>query len=353
MERSVADGRRRSHNAWKLTFGASRMKSAPWAVVARAALVLLAATSPVAAQPATNLPHIAYVWLFNQGPSAPYAESFSARMTELGWVDGRNIKIEYRDAHGDEAELDAIMEELVRNKVNVIVAMCTPEAVSARKFTTTIPIVMASTGDPVNAGLVQSLAHPGGNITGLSAMSLPLSAKRVDLLKEAFPRLTQVTVLWNPERTDNVAEIKTMREAAARLGLKFQSDEVRTRDELTIALDAISWDGTQSLLDATDPLIGAEAPAIAKRAAKLKLPMLSLDRAYVGAGGLMSYGPDYRKLHRRAADYVDKILKGAKPGDMPIEQPTNFELVINKKVVDALGVTIPYSVLIQASEIIE
>ena len=329
------------------------MRAAPWAIVATAALALSAANITTAAQPAGKVPHIAYVWLFNQGPSAPYAENFRERMSELGWVDGRNIKIEYLDARGSDDGLDAIMQELVRNKVDVIVAMCTPEAASAKKFTTTIPIVMASTGDPVKAGLVQSLSHPGGNITGLSAMSPPLSAKRVGLLKETFPKLTQITALWNPGRPDNVPEIKAMQEAAALLGIKFQSDEVRTRDELAIQLDAIGWDGTQSLLDASDPLIGSETRTIAERAAKLKLPTISGDRSYVVAGGLMSYGPDYRKLHRRAADYVDKILKGAKPGDLPIEQPTNFELVINKKAAIALGVTIPYSVLIRADEVIE
>jgi putative ABC transport system substrate-binding protein len=231
--------------------------------------------------------------------------------------------------------------------------MCTPEALSAKKFTSTIPIVVAATGDPVKAGLAQSMSHPGGNVTGVSAMSLPLSAKRVDLLKQTFPKLTQTTVLWNPSRPDNTPEVKTMQEAAARVGLKFQSDEVRSRDELTVKLDAIGWDGTQSLLNSGDSLLASEARVIAERANKLKIPALFEDRYFVEMGGLMSYGPDMRQLHRRAADYVDKILKGAKPGDLAIEQPTKFELVISKKAAKALGVTIPATVLLQADEVIE
>jgi putative ABC transport system substrate-binding protein len=274
-------------------------------------------------------------------------------MTELGWVEGKNIQADYIDAGGNRAKLDEIMEGLVRDKVDLIVAMCTPEALSAKKFTTTIPVVMAATGDPVAAGLVASLAHPGGNITGVSMMSLPLSAKRVELLKQAFPKLTQTTVLWNPARPDNAPEVNSMQDAATRLGLKFQSDEARSRDELSIKLDAVSWDGTQSLLNAGDPLLGTEARAITDRAAKMKIPALYDDRIYVDAGGLMSYGADQDKLHRRAADYVDKILKGAKPGDLPIEQPTNFLLVINKRAAKALGLTIPNSILVQANDVIE
>jgi putative ABC transport system substrate-binding protein len=323
------------------------------AFAALAASALLVASFPAAAQQATKVPRIAYVWLADSGPSAPYAESFRARMAELGWIEGRNIQASYIDAGGSRTKLDAIMEGLVRDKVDLIVAMCTPEALSAKKFTSTIPVVMAATGDPVAAGLVESLARPGGNVTGVSSMSLPLSAKRVELLKQAFPKLTQTTVLWNPARPDNAPEVKTMQDAAARLGLKFQSDETRSHDELAVKLDAIGWDGTQSLLNAGDPLLGSETRLIAERAAKLKIPALFEDRYYVESGGLMSYGPDFRKMHQHAADYVDKILKGAKPGDLPIEQPTHFELVINKRAAKALGVTIPNSVLLQADEVID
>jgi putative ABC transport system substrate-binding protein len=328
-----------------------RILSRAFAVLA--AFAILAASFPASAQQATKVPRIAYVWLASAGPSAPYADAFRGRMAELGYVEGKNIQASYIDAGGNRAKLDEIMEGLVRDKVDLIVAMCTPEALSAKKFTTTIPVVMAATGDPVVAGLVESLAHPGGNITGISGMSMPLSAKRVDLLKQAFPKLTQTTVLWNPARPDNKPEVKTMQDAAARLGLRFQSDEVRSRDEIAVKLDAIGWDGTQSLLNSGDPLLDSEFLAIAERAAKLKIPALFEDRFYVEMGGLMSYGPNLRKMHQRAADYVDKILKGAKPGDLAIEQPTHFELVINKRAAKALGVTIPNSVLLQADEVIE
>ena len=330
------------------------MKTIARAFIVLATVALVAYAFPAAAQPAaTKVPRIAYVWLANAGPSAPYADSFRTRMAELGWIEGKNIQVSYVDAGGSPAKLDEIMEGLVRDKVDLIVAMCTPEAKSAKKFTTTIPIVMAATGDPVAAGLVESLAHPGGNVTGVSMMSLPLSAKRVELLKQAFPKLTQTTVLWNPARPDNVGEVKTMQEAATKLGLKFQSDEARSRDELAVKLDAIGWDGTQSLLNAGDPLLGSEARIIAERASKLKIPALFEDRFFVESGGLMSYGANLRKLHARAADYADKILKGAKPGDLPIEQPTQFELVINKRTAKAMGITIPNVVLLQASEVIE
>jgi len=329
------------------------MQTAVRVLIAIVAIALSVAASPAPAQQATKVPRIAYVWMFGQGPSAPYADAYRERMAELGYVEGKTMQSEYIDAGGSGPKLDAIMERLVRDKVDIIVAMCTPEALSAKKFTTTIPIVVAATGDPVKAGLAQSMSHPGGNVTGVSAMSLPLSAKRVDLLKQTFPKLTQTTVLWNPSRPDNTPEVKTIQEAAARVGLKFQSDEVRSRDELTVKLDAIGWDGTQSLLNSGDSLLASEARVIAERANKLKIPALFEDRYFVEMGGLMSYGPDMRQLHRRAADYVDKILKGAKPGDLAIEQPTKFELVISKKAAKALGVTIPATVLLQADEVIE
>ena len=329
------------------------MQTAARATIAIVAIALAAASPPALAQPATKIPRVAYVWMFGQGPSAPYADAYRERMAELGYVEGKTIQSEYIDAGGSAPKLDAIMERLVRDKVDIIVAMCTPEALAAKRFTTTIPIVVAATGDPVKASLAQSMSHPGGNVTGVSAMSLPLSAKRVDLLKQSFPKLTQTTALWNPSRPDNTPEVRTMQEAAARVGLKFQSDEVRSRDELTVKLDAIGWDGTQSLLNSGDSLLASEARVIAERANKLKIPALFEDRYFVEMGGLMSYGPDLRVLHRRAADYVDKILKGAKPGDLAIEQPTKFELVINKKTAKALGVTIPATVLLQADQVIE
>src|SRR4029453_11210984 len=222
------------------------MKIVLRAILSLATVVVGAGAPGAAAQAAPKLPRVAYVWLVSEGPSGPYSESFRERMGQLGWIDGKNFVLEHRDAHGNPKELDAIMEALVQSKVDIIVAMCTPEGLSAKKFTTTIPIVMAATGDPVAAGLAQSLARPGGNVTGVSGLQLELSAKRVGLLKETVPKLTQATVLWNPGRPENRLEVKAMQDAGAQLGVKVRSSEIRSRDELAIQLDAIGWDGTQA-----------------------------------------------------------------------------------------------------------
>jgi putative ABC transport system substrate-binding protein len=315
-------------------------------------LVSCAAASGARAQPSRPV-RIGYVWLFGEGPAAPYAESFRARLAELGWTEPRRAVIEYRDAHGSRTELDRTMQQLVESRVDVIVAMCTPEALAARKFTSTIPIVMAATGDPVTPGLVRSLAQPAGNVTGISGMQLELSARRVALLKEAFPHLRRARVLWNPSRPDNRAEVRTMQDAAAQLGLTLASSEVHSRVELAAELEALGWDGTEAILNAGDSLLASERRAVVARAAQLRLPSLYDDRAYAQDGGLMSYGADMRQMHRRAAEYVDRILKGAKPADLPIEQPTRFSLVVNQRVARQIGLTIPQVILRQAAEIIE
>jgi putative ABC transport system substrate-binding protein len=323
------------------------------ALFALAIVTMLASAPGALAEGAPKLPRVAYVWLASEGPSAPYTDAFRDRMGQLGWIDGKTFVLEHRDAHGSLTELDAIMQALVQSRVDLIVAMCTPEGLSARKFTSTIPIVMAATGDPVAAGLAESFARPGGNVTGVSGMMLELSAKRVGLLKEAFPKISQVTAFWNPVRPDNRTEIKTMQDAGTRLAINIQSTEVRTHVELAAQLDAIGWDGTQAILTTGDTLVTSERVAIAERAAKLRLPAIYEDRVYVEAGGVMSYGPNVRNMHRRAAEFVDKILKGAKPGDLAFEQPTKFEFIINNKVAKALGMTIPQSVLVQADEVIQ
>jgi putative tryptophan/tyrosine transport system substrate-binding protein len=329
------------------------MKPVARVLFALAIVTLLAGAPRAAAETTSKLPRIAYVWLASEGPSAPYTDAFRERMGQLGWTDGRTFVLEFRDAHGSLTELDAIMQALVQSKVDIIVAMCTPEGLSARKFTNTIPIVMAATGDPVAAGLAESFARPGGNVTGISGMMLELSAKRVGLMKEAFPKIKQVTAFWNPVRTDNRIEVKTMQDAGSRLAINVQSVEVRTHVELAAQLDAIGWDGTQAILTTGDTLVTSERATIAERAAKLGLPAIYDDRVYVEAGGIMSYGPNVRNMHRRAADFVDRILKGAKPADLPFEQPTKFELIVNNKAAKALGMTIPQSVLLQADEVIE
>jgi putative ABC transport system substrate-binding protein len=313
----------------------------------------LAAMAPLVTSSAQKpAPRIAYVYLFKEGPTAPFLEAFRDRMRELGWVDGQNVHIESRDALGSQDKLAVIMRELVDSQVDVIVAMCTPEAKVAKRMTNTIPIVMAATGDPVVAGLAQSFSHPGGNVTGVSSMLVELSAKRLELLKAAFPSVTRATIFWNPERPDNTPEVNAMVDAGKQLGVQVQSRPVRTAEELATELDAMQSGATQALLNAGDPMIGGQEARLIAFAATHRLPALFEERSFVDAGGLMSYGPNFPRQHRRAADYVDRILKGAKPGDLPIEQPTTFEFVINLKTAKALGFTIAPSVLLRADEVI-
>jgi putative ABC transport system substrate-binding protein len=313
----------------------------------------LAAGAGAAWGQARKVARIAYVYIFKEGPSAPYEAAFRARMASLGWHAGQNYLLEVRDADGNFERLNAMVKELVDSKVDVIVAACTPEGKAAARHTSTIPIVMAATGDPVMAGLVPSLARPGGNITGVSAMLLDLSAKRVSLMKEAFPRVTRGTILWNPARPDNEQEIKAMQEAGRSVGLILESQVVRSRPELHDVLDMLPSSKTEALMNAGDTLVGgAQMPAIVQAAAKARIPALYETRQFTDIGGLMSFGPDFPALHARAAEYVDKILRGAKPGDLPIEQPSRFELVVNLKTANAMGWTIPPSLLARADDIL-
>jgi putative ABC transport system substrate-binding protein len=315
-------------------------------------LAMALGATPVGAQPRKAAPRVAYVYIYKEGPSAPFVKAFRERMSELGWVDGKNISIEVRDAEGNPDKLAAIMRELVDSKIDVIVAACTPEAKAATKFTSTIPIVMAATGDPVAAGLVASLARPGGNVTGVSAMLLDLSAKRLAILKEAFPKVTHATVLWNPGRPDNLPEVKAMEDAAKALGIRLDSQQVRSPAEMADVLELLPTTGTGAILNAGDTLLSNQTPALVAFAAKHRLPALYESRGFVDEGGLMSFGPNFPQLHRAAAEYVNKILKGAKPGDLPIQRPTKFELVVNLRTANALGFSIPQPVLLRADDVI-
>jgi putative ABC transport system substrate-binding protein len=245
------------------------------------------------------------------------------------------------------------MEELVANKVDVIVAMCTPEAIAARKVTTTIPIVVTAMGDPIAAGLVKSMRQPDTNVTGVSAVLLPLSAKRMELLREISPRIRKASVVWNPVRKDNEPEVKTMQEAGRKVGIDLQSYPVRSREEFATALEFLETDGTQAVLNGGDTLLSLEAPALIAKAAKMRIPAVYESRYFVDVGGLMSYGPNFPQMHRRAAEYVDKILRGAKPGELPIEQPDTLDLTVNLSAARAIGLSIPASVLAQATRVID
>jgi putative tryptophan/tyrosine transport system substrate-binding protein len=322
-----------------------------WLQVLVGMLALAVPLTTTAQQPG-KIPRIAYVYLYELGPSAPYVDDFRKGMRELGWIEGKNIVIEYRNAGANPEKLAAIMRELVDSKIDVIVGACTPEAKAAKKVTSTIPIVFAATGDPVKAGIVASLGRPGGNATGLAVQLFELSGKRIELLKEVSPGLTRATVLWNPVRPDNAPEVSALQEAGRKLGLTIESQQVRSGDEMDVAFDAILKDKNQGLTETGDPMMAAQARRVIDFANSARLPAIYDERGYADAGGLMSYGPDIPAQHRRAAYYVDKILKGAKPADLPVEQPTKFELVVNLKTAKAIGVTIPQSVLLRADDVI-
>jgi len=280
----------------------------------------------------------------------PREEAFRQGLRELGYVDGQNIVIEWRFAKGKAALLPELATELVRLNVDVIVASATQAILAAKQATTTIPIVFPTAGDPVAYGLVTSLARPGGNITGLTILALELGGKRLELLKEAFPRIARVAVLYDPQLRQSLKETQT---AAQFLGLKVQALEVRVATDVESAFSAMRRERADSLITLPPPIIGVHQKRILELSAKSRLPAMHSSKAWVDAGGLMSYGPDVFDNDRRAAIFVDKILKGAKPGDLPVEQPTKFEFVINLKTAKQIGLTISPNVLARADKIIK
>ena len=280
-------------------------------------------------------------------------EAFQQGLRGLGYVAGKNILIEYRYSEGKFERLPELAEELVRLKVDVFVTIGTPPSQAAKAATTTIPIVMALISDPVGAGLVASLARPGGNVTGLSTVSSDLSGKRLELLKETLPKVSRVAVLYDPNDPAMIAEIKETEVAARPLGVQLQPIEVRRLDEFEAALKAATRAKAGSALVLPTALFNTHRKRIAELAAKNRLPTMWATNQLMDAGGLMSYGPDYGDLYRRAATYVDKILKGAKPADLPVEQPMKFELVINLKTAKQIGLSIPPNVLARADRVIK
>ena len=280
-------------------------------------------------------------------------EAFRKGLRDLGYVEGQNIAIEFRFAEGREDRLPDLAAELVRLKVDVIVANGAVAIRAAKQATTTIPIVMAEVGDPLRTGLVASLARPGGNITGSTILGPELSAKRLQLLKETVPKLLRVAFLWNPANPSNQVHFDDIQRGAKALGVALQSLEIRSADGFDSAFTAISRERPDALVMTADPLHRLHAGRIIEFAARHRLPAMYQLRDHVEAGGLMAYGVSLPDMFRRAATYVDKILKGAKPADLPVEQPTKFELVINGKTAKALGLTIPQSILIRADQLIQ
>ena len=278
--------------------------------------------------------------------------AFIQGLRELGYVEGQNITIEWRVSEGKYERLPDLAAELVRLKVDVIVAPAAQNPLAAKQATRTIPIVMTGTGDPVGSGLVASLARPGGNVTGLSTLTPEIVGKQLELLKEIVPRVSRVAVLWNPTNPSHPLLLGEAKVAARSLGVQLQIPEARGPDEFEGAFAAMTRERAGALLVLTDGMFLLHQRRIMDLVATSRLPAMYGLRRQVDAGGLMAYGPSLRDSFRRAATYVDKILKGTKPGDLPVEQPTKFELVINLKTAKALGLTIPQSILIRADEVI-
>jgi putative ABC transport system substrate-binding protein len=279
--------------------------------------------------------------------------AFSRGMRELGYVEDKNLLIEWRFSEGRAELLPVLAAELVRMKVDVIVTSGTPATRAALKATALIPIIIGSAGDPVANGLVQSLAHPGGNVTGLSNITADLSPKLLEMLLSMVPRLARVAVVLNPDNPVSIKPLENVQAAARKTGVTILSITPRTPQEIENAFSRMAREKVGGLIVTRDALFIQQVRHIAELAIKIRLPSISDFREYPEAGGLMNYGSSIDDQYWRAATYVDKILKGAKPGDLPVEQPTKFELFINRKTANALGLTIPQSLLIMADKIIE
>jgi putative tryptophan/tyrosine transport system substrate-binding protein len=314
--------------------------------------VLLTTVSLAQAQQAKKVPLIGFL---NPG-SSPSTDgriaAFREGLRELGYVEGKDIVIERRYAEGRVERLSTLARDLVHLKVDILFAVGTPSVEAAKEATQTIPIIISS-GDPVGSGHVASLARPGGNITGLTNLTSELAGKRLELLKEVVPRLSRVAVLWHPDSPASALRIKEAEAAAGSLRLQLHSAVVRTPDDFEPAFSAMKKERAGALITLRGPLIVNQSKRILDLAAKNRLPAAYDDRSAVEAGGLMSYGANQADLDRRAATYVDKILKGAKPAELPIEQPSKFELVINLKAAKQIGLTIPPNVLARADKVIK
>jgi putative tryptophan/tyrosine transport system substrate-binding protein len=318
-------------------------------------LLLSAFLNTAAAQPPEKVPRVGY--LLGGSHSDPQRqrllEAFRQGLRELGYMEGQNIAIESRWAEGKDDRFPALAADLVRSKVDVIVAGSGAATQAAQQATRTIPIVMSTVADPLGSGLVASLARPGGNVTGMTVMSPDVAGKQLQLLKEVVPKLSRVALLTNPDNPSSARSVREAEAAARALGVRLQSLEARNPQEIDGAFAAITRERAGALLILPDVIFLSQRRQMAELATKRRLPAVYGVREYAEAGGLMAYGANYVDLVRRAATFVDKILKGAKPGDLAVEQPTKFELVINLRTAKAIGLTIPPSLLQRADEIID
>ena len=316
------------------------------------ATVLFASVYLAHAQKQVTTPRIGVLYL-GAPHSNPNFDVFVQGLRELGYIEGKNIVIEYRYAEGKEDRLPELATELVRLKVDAIFTAGTPALFALKQATKTIPIVFFSTSDPIGTGIVASLAHPGGNITGMSGLASDLWPKRLELLKEIFPKLSRVAMLWNKNNNGMALEARATQEVAGPLGVALQDRGVKDPNELEVIFGVVSKDRPDAFLTLMDPVLNSYQKLILDFLAKNRLPAIFENRTFVEAGGLISYGPNYADMFRRAATLMDKVLKGTKPADIPVEQPTKFELVINLNTAKQIGVTIPPNVLVRADRVIK
>jgi ABC-type uncharacterized transport system substrate-binding protein len=316
------------------------------------AVAILTFTHPIGAEQA-RVYRIGFISPASSSAMAARDEAFRQGLRALGYIVGQNITIDYRWADGKNERLPGFAAELVDLKLDIIVTHGGEATRAVQQATTTIPIVIAAADDPLASGLVASLARPGGNITGLSILTPDLTGKRLELLKAILPRLIRVAVLWNPGNPIAEPELRKAEVAAPSLGLQLQSLTVRDPREFASAFSAMKRERADALFLLSDAMFFGRRKEVADLAVSNRLPLVAHLREFADAGGLMTYGPNVLELHRRAAAYVDKILKGAKPADLPVEQPTKFDLVINLKTARTLGVTVPPSLLVRADHIIE
>ncbi len=305
------------------------------------------------AQQTGNVYRIGFLGNSTAALEANLVGPFREGLRALGYVEGQNVLTEYRWAEGKYDRLPALIGELLAQKVAVIVTAGTPATLAVKKATTSVPLVMTAVGDPVGTGIVPSLSHPGGNITGLTAISTEMDAKRLELLREVVPSVSYIALLWNAGSPLQVLAEKQVQAAAQVLRMRVLSFGVKTEEEIKSALAVMARERPDALLVLADRLLLHHRALIMDFATRHRLPGVHAYRELVEAGGLMSFGPSYADMHKRAAYFVDRILKGAKPGDLPVERPSTFELVINLKVAKALGLTIPQSVLLRGTEVIQ
>ena len=307
---------------------------------------------PFPASAQQKLPTIGWLGSGSSIAASQWVSAFSQRLRELGRIEGNTVAIEYRWAEGREQRFAEIMTEFIRLKVDVVLTYSNAAALSAKQSTTTVPIVFAAAGDPVGTGLIASISHPGGNVTGLSIQQTDLAGKRIEILREILPRLGTLAVLANERSANAVLEMGEAKAAARSLGLGVILSQIGVADDIASAVEALKG-RADAVYTCSDPLLTTNRIRVNTLALAARLPTMHGFREYVQAGGLTSYGPNFPDLFRRAADFVDKILRGVKPTDLPVEQPTKFDLVINLTTAKALGLEVPPTLLARADEVIE